>query len=241
MLISGAAGVGKTALVYGLTQKILELSNTSLPIQSALHHVRVLRLNTTALTAGCDTTGAVEKRIQEFLAELGRWSHRIVLVIEDIGDLSSTVANCDLLNLFLRPLLRYRTGSGRVGIRCVATINTSQLPQLSRDERLMRRFMHLRMEEASVELSMRILTQRKSVLSSHYRVEIADSALGAAIDLSKRYMPTRTLPDKAIDALGLACSQTCSANMISGSNCEVTASRVASVIADWTGIPSTRY
>ena len=275
VLVAAPPGVGKTALVQGLAELTLPASLVELPSASGseaeadtagsmfsalVPHTLVgavlLQLDPAAVSAGCATAGEVEARVQELLVELRTWSSRVVLVVEDLHQhISGADGGPGITTLLVGPALRETGLPTRHPVRCVATCTTEGMAALTAHPSLVRCFMPLHLEEMAPRVAQDVVAARSRVLGSHYRVSVSRQAVEAAVDLTLRYLPSRKLPDKALDALDLACAARVAATTDHGATptpgggavcaCgqhhpEVTDSDVAKVLAQWTGIPSTR-
>ena len=188
----GEPGVGKTAIAEGLAQNIV-LGN----IPESLMGKRVLTLDMGALVAGTKYRGEFEERLKKILDEI-RQSREVVLFIDELHTLVGAGAAegaIDAANI-LKPAL------ARGEIQCIgATTLNEYRKYIEKDAALERRFQPVFVEEPSLTETVEILFGIRSLYEKHHRVRITDEALSAAAELSERYVPDRSLPDKAIDLI----------------------------------------
>ncbi|BCM90251.1 chaperone protein ClpB [Abditibacteriota bacterium] len=198
-VLIGEPGVGKTAIVEGLAQRI-----TSNDVPDTLRDKKVLALDMGALIAGAKYRGEFEDRLKAVLKEIERSNGQIVLFIDEMHTLVGAGAAegaVDAANL-LKPML------ARGELRCVgATTLDEYRKYIEKDAALERRFQPIYVGEPSVEDTIAILRGLKPKYETHHQVRIQDSALVAAAVLSNRYLTERFLPDKAIDLVDEAASK----------------------------------
>lgn len=191
-LIVGEAGVGKTALVEALAQRIADGN-----VPNSLRDTRVILLDVTAIVAGSKMRGDVEEKMIAIIKEV-RVSPDVILFIDEIHNvLNSGIPGMpsDLVGI-LKPALT------RGDFRCIgATTRAEYVKYMEEDNALVRRFQVVHIEETSVEDTVKILRRMKPILESHHNVKIGREALDLAVVLSDRYVSDRYLPDKAIDLL----------------------------------------
>jgi len=192
-LFVGEAGVGKTAIVEGLAQLIV---NNDVPAQLA--HTTIYSLDLGILLAGTKYRGDFEKRFKAVLKALGKQTGAIVFIDEIhnlIGAGSATGGTMDASNL-IKPLL----SSGE--LRCVGTTTYEEFRNfVSKDHALLRRFQKIDVIEPSVEETIQILNGLKPHFESYHKLRYTSEAIKRAAELSSRYMSDRHLPDKAIDVI----------------------------------------
>lgn len=198
-VLIGEPGVGKTAIVEGLAQRIAHGD-----VPETLKDKRVLSLDLGALIAGAKYRGEFEDRLKAVLKEITRAEGQIVLFIDEIHTLVGAGAAegaVDAANL-LKPML------ARGELRCVgATTLDEYRKHIEKDAALERRFQPIYVGEPSVEDTIAILRGLKEKYELHHKIRIKDAALVAAAVLSNRYLTDRFLPDKAIDLVDEASSK----------------------------------
>ncbi|WP_018462247.1 ATP-dependent Clp protease ATP-binding subunit [Segatella paludivivens] len=191
-ILIGEPGVGKSAIVEGLAQLIVQHKTSPL-----LFNKRVVNLNMTAIVAGTKYRGQFEERIRDLIKELERNSDIIVFIdeIHTIIGAGSTPGSMDAANI-MKPAL------ARGAIQCVGATTLDEYRQsIEKDGALERRFQKVLVEATSADETLSILNNIKDRYEEHHHVTYTDEALKACVNLTERYITDRCFPDKAIDAL----------------------------------------
>ena len=198
-VLIGEPGVGKTAIIEGLAQRIV---NGEVP--DGMKNKKILSLDMGALIAGAKMRGEFEERLKALLKDLSKQNDNIILFIDEIHTIvgaGKAEGSMDAGNL-LKPAL------ARGQLRCVgATTLDEYREHLEKDPALERRFQKVLVEEPTVEDAIAILRGLKERFEVHHGIDITDPALVAAVTLSHRYVSDRKLPDKAIDLMDEAGSR----------------------------------
>lgn len=195
--LMGDPGVGKTAIVEGLAQKI---SDGNVP--DTLRHKRILSLDLSAMVAGSKYRGEFEERMKKALEDV-KAAGNIILFIDEIHTVIGAGAAegaVDASNI-LKPAL----ARGEIQLIGATTLEEYR-KHIEKDAAFERRFQPVRVEEPTEAVAVQMLTALKDPYEMHHRVRISDEAIAAAVRLSARYVTERFLPDKAIDLIDEAAS-----------------------------------
>lgn len=198
-LLTGEAGVGKTAVVEGLA---LAIAQRNAP--PALHNVRLLSLDVGTLLAGASMRGEFESRLKQLLKEAQDSETPVILFIDEVHTLvgaGGQAGTGDAANL-LKPAL------ARGSLRTIGATTWSEFKKhIEKDPALTRRFQVLQVQEPQIPAAKAMVRSLVDAFTQHHGVIIDNSAVEAAVDLSHRYIPARQLPDKAISLLDTACAR----------------------------------
>jgi type VI secretion system protein VasG len=195
-ILVGEPGVGKTALVEGLALRIVQCN-----VPDSLKQVSVRTLDLGLLQAGAGVKGEFEQRLKNVIDAVQTAEHPVLLFIDEAHTLigaGNQAGGADAANL-LKPAL------ARGELRTIAATTWSEYKQyFERDAALERRFQRVKVEEPDDSRAMLMLRGLKASYARHHGVHIQDAAIQAAVTLSRRYLPGRQLPDKAVDLLDTA-------------------------------------
>lgn len=198
-LLTGEAGVGKTAVVEGFAQR---LARGDVPPQ--LKEVKLLTLDIGLLQAGASMKGEFEQRLRQVIDEVQASPTPIILFIDEIHTLvgaGGAAGTGDAANL-LKPAL------ARGNLRTIGATTWAEYKKyIEKDPALTRRFQVVQVPEPDETKAILMLRGVASVLEKHHRVQLLDEAIEAAVKLSHRYIPARQLPDKAVSLLDTACAR----------------------------------
>jgi len=191
-VLLGEAGVGKTAIIEGLSQRIVDKE-----VPDLLHDRRVVVLDLAMMVAGTKYRGQFEERIKAVMNEVRR-AKNVILFIDELHTLvgaGGAEGAIDASNV-LKPAL------SRGEIQCIgATTFDEYRKYIEKDSALERRFQSIAVEPPSAEQTIEILKGLRIKYEEHHRVTITDDAIEEAVELSTRYMPSRVQPDKALDVI----------------------------------------
>lgn len=198
-ILTGEAGVGKTAVVEGLAQRIADGS-----VPEALRKARLLTLDLALLQAGAGVKGEFENRLKGVIEEVKASVDPIILFIDEAHNMvgaGGQAGQNDAANL-LKPAL------ARGELRTIAATTWAEYKKFfEKDAALTRRFQVVKVDEPSEEVAIQILRGLAPVLEKHHGVTIADEAVSAAVRLSTRFLAGRQLPDKAVALLDTCCAR----------------------------------
>jgi ATP-dependent Clp protease ATP-binding subunit ClpC len=236
-VLIGEAGVGKTAVAFGLARRIYEDK-----VPDALKNKRVLELALSSMVAGAKHRGEFEERLEGVVKETMA-ADDIILFIDEIHQLvgaGDSRGGMDASNI-LKPAL------ARGELTVLGATTTDEFRKyIEKDPALERRFQPVLVGEPSEEEALEMLTGLRRRFEIHHGVKFSDAALAAAISLSVRYVPDRNLPDKAIDLIDEAAARVKTRSGVFAMDAhgravmEVGEDIIAEVVADWTGIPVQR-
>ncbi len=231
-IIIGETGVGKTAIVEGLAQKII--SNA---VPKELLNKRIFQLDVASLVAGASHRGEFEERLKAVVAEVLGSSGNIILFIDEIHSLmgAGESEGMNAANI-IKPYL----ARGQLQI-IGATTTTEYRKHFEKDKAFERRFQPVTAEEPSDENAFEMMKVLRPKYEKFHHVKVPDDALKESIKLAKKYIGERFLPDKSVDLLDEACSEV--KLQISGGvrrENEVKKGDIEKVVSGWTGIPVTK-
>ncbi len=198
-ILTGEAGVGKTAVVEGFALRIAQGD-----VPPPLRNVRLQNLDIGLLQAGASMKGEFENRLRQVIEEVQSSEQPIILFIDEAHTLigaGGAAGTGDAANL-LKPALARGT------LRTVAATTWAEYKKhIEKDPALTRRFQVVQIEEPEEDAAIRMMRSMASTLENHHRVQVLDESLEASVHLSHRYIPARQLPDKSISLLDTACAR----------------------------------
>ena len=198
-VLIGEPGVGKTAIVEGLAQRIVKGE-----VPEVLRDKRLVELNLNALVAGTKYRGELEERVKQLLDEIIQHKDELILFIDEVHTIvgaGQAEGGLDLANVFKPALAR-----GELHLIGATTLNEYQ-KYIEKDAALERRFQPVFISEPTVEQTIEILRGLRDRFEAHHKVKITDEAIVAAAELSDKYIRGRYLPDKAIDLIDQAAAR----------------------------------
>jgi ATP-dependent Clp protease ATP-binding subunit ClpC len=200
-VLIGEPGVGKTAIIEGLTQRIVADD-----VPEALRDKRLVELNINSLVAGSKYRGEFEERVQKIFKEITEQKGELVLFIDEVHTIVGAgqcggESGLDIANIFKPALAR-----GDLNLIGATTLNEYQ-KYIEKDAALKRHFQPVYFDEPTVAQTMMILRGLRDTLESYHKVTITDEAIAAAAELSDRYVTGRFMPDKAIDLIDQAAAR----------------------------------
>ncbi|HZA51001.1 MAG TPA: ATP-dependent Clp protease ATP-binding subunit [Myxococcaceae bacterium] len=200
-VLIGEPGVGKTAIVEGLAQRVVGGE-----VPEVLRDKRIIELSVNSLVAGTQYRGQFEERVKQLLDEVSSQQEKLILFIDELHTIVGAGATggeggLDIANAF-KPML----ARGELHLIGATTLNEYQ-KHIEKDAALERRFQPVLVAEPTVEQTINILRGLRDGLEAHHKVTITDEAIVAAAELSDRYIRGRFLPDKAIDIIDQAAAR----------------------------------
>ena len=200
VILLGEPGVGKTAIIEGLAQRIVKND-----VPATLKDKEIFELDMGALVAGAKYQGEFEERLKAVLNKIKESDHKIIMFIDEIHLIVGAGRSQGALDAsnMLKPML------ARGDIDCIGATTLKEYQEyIEKDRALERRFQPVMVYEPTKEDTLSILRGLKARFESHHGVHITDNALVAAVNYSTRYITNRFLPDKAIDLVDEACAET---------------------------------
>jgi len=198
-ILTGEAGVGKTAVVEGLARRIVEGD-----VPPALKNVVIRTLDLGLLQAGAGVKGEFENRLKQVIAEVKGSSRPIILFIDEAHTMigaGGAAGQGDAANL-LKPAL------ARGELRTIAATTWAEYKKyFEKDAALARRFQVVKIEEPTEDVAVRMMRGLTAILEKHHGVRILEEAVESSVKLSHRYIPARQLPDKSVSLLDTACAR----------------------------------
>jgi ATP-dependent Clp protease ATP-binding subunit ClpB len=198
LVLIGKPGVGKTAIVGGLAQRII-----SGDVPASFRDCQIISLDLGALIAGARFPGDFEERLRSLLAKVTKSNTKVILFIDELHDIVGKSIAENAVNGIV--LLKSILARGK--LRCIGATTTEAYLNISQDPSIEMLFQPVRVNEPSVEDTISILRGLKECYEIHHGVKIGDPALVSAAVLSSKYVSNRSLPDKAIDLVDLAAAK----------------------------------
>ena len=227
-VLIGEPGVGKTAVVEGLAQRVVADD-----VAETLKGKEIVSLDIASMVAGSKFRGEFEDRLKAVIKEIEAHAGETILFVDELHTLVGAGAAegaIDASNMLKEPLSR-----GKFQLIGATTLDEYR-EHIEKDSAFERRFQKVYVGEPTVEETEAILNGLREKLQEHHDIAIADEAIVAAARLSERYIADRFLPDKAIDLVDEAASRL----RVDGTGDTVTAADIAGLVSQWTGIPAER-
>lgn len=232
-IIIGEAGVGKTAIVESLAQKIVDNE-----VPQELANKKIIMLEVSSLVAGASHRGEFEERLRTIIREIQASSGKIILFIDEIHTLIGAGAEGGALDAsnIIKPFL------ARGVLQIIGTTTTAEYRKyFEKDKAFERRFQPVTLEEPTEEVAVQMITTLKPKYEKFHNVIITPEAVDASVKLSKKYIGERFLPDKAVDLLDEAAAEVkLEFEAKKRTDNTVTKSDIEKIVASWTGIPITK-
>jgi len=198
-ILTGEAGVGKTAVAEGFAHKIVEGD-----VPPSIQNVRLLELDVSALQAGASMKGEFEKRLKQVIEEVQASERPIILFIDEVHRLigaGGSAGTGDAAQL-LKPALARGT------LRTIAATTWAEYKKhVEKDPALSRRFQVVKVDEPTEEKAILMMRKVAGIFEKHHKVQILDEAVESAVRLGHRYIPARQLPDKSVSLIDTACAR----------------------------------
>ena len=223
-VLLGQSGVGKTAIVEGLAQRII-----SGDVPAPLRNARLLELDLGAVGAGCQMPGEFEERMSIVVSEIVEASQKgpVVMFIDDIHNLCPPPPSGNNGAAILKPAL------GRGLLKCIGASTTEKFKKtIEQDAALERRFQQVPVAEPDVDQTISVLRGLRARYEAHHSIKINESAVVAAANLSARYVQGRCLPDKAIDLLDEAAASVRMQKTLKPEDLDVVDRKVAQLVKE---------
>lgn len=227
-VLIGEPGVGKTAVVEGLAQRMVADD-----VADMLQGKEIVSLDIASMVAGSKFRGEFEDRLKSVIKEIEAHAGEIILFVDELHTLVGAGAAegaIDASNMLKEPLSR-----GKFQMIGATTLDEYR-EHIEKDSAFERRFQKIYVGEPSIEETVAILEGLREKLQEHHEIIISDEAIAAAARLSERYLAERFLPDKAIDLVDEAASRM----RVDGTGNTVTEAEIAGLVSQWTGIPAER-
>ncbi len=227
-VLIGEPGVGKTAVVEGLAQRI-----AADEVTESLKGKEIVALDIAAMVAGSKFRGEFEDRLKAVIKEIEAAAGKMIVFVDEVHTIVGAGAAegaIDASNMLKEPLSR-----GKFKLIGATTLDEYR-EHIEKDSALERRLQQVYICEPTAEETIEILKGLREKLEEHHGVKITDDAIRAAARLSERYISDRFLPDKAIDLVDESASRL----RVDGTGDEVTEAAIAALVSQWTGIPAER-
>ena len=227
-VLIGEPGVGKTAVVEGLAQRMV-----SEDVAETLKGKEIVSLDIASMVAGSKFRGEFEDRLKSVIKEIEAHDGETILFVDELHTLVGAGAAegaIDASNMLKEPLSR-----GKFQMIGATTLDEYR-ERIEKESAFERRFQKIYVGEPTIEETVAILEGLREKLQEHHEIAISDEAITAAARLSERYIADRFLPDKAIDLVDEAASRM----RVDGTSDTVTEAEIAGLVSQWTGIPAER-
>lgn len=227
-VLIGEPGVGKTAVVEGLAQRMVADD-----VAETLKGKEIISLDIASMVAGSKFRGEFEDRLKSVIKEIEAHAGETILFVDELHTLVGAGAAegaIDASNMLKEPLSR-----GKFQMIGATTLDEYR-EHIEKDSAFERRFQKIHVGEPTIDETVAILEGLREKLQEHHEIAISDEAIRAAARLSERYLSERFLPDKAIDLVDEAASRM----RVDGTGDTITEAEIAGLVSQWTGIPAER-